>query len=96
MVGHYTQVVSSLATKVGCGAAKCGSNIYAYCNYANGQTSFTIPFLKGTACQACPNSCSNGLCTCNKVCKNGGTLGKKAFQMFAYVLVENSNWKGWF
>ena len=80
MIGHYTQVVSSLASKVGCGAAKCGSKIYAYCNYATGQMSYTTPFLKGQACKSCPNSCSNGLCTCNKVCQNGGVLGKKAFE----------------
>ncbi len=75
-VGHYTQVVSNLAAKIGCGAAKCGSSLYAYCNYASAQMSVDNPYTIGKACSSCPNSCVNNMCTCSKVCQNGGTLSK--------------------
>ena len=55
--------------------------MYVYCNYATGQMSYTTPFLQGKACQGCPNSCSNGLCTCNKVCQNGGVLSKIIYEL---------------
>ena len=73
-VGHYTQIVSSTASRVGCGAAKCGYYMFYYCNYAIGQYGYDFPFKKGKSCEGCPNSCSNGLCTCSKVCQNGGTI----------------------
>ena len=60
---------------MGCGATQCGSNLYAYCNYASGQSNISYPYNSGTPCSTCSTGqCANNLCNCYKVCQNYGTL----------------------
>ncbi|XP_041377061.1 multiple epidermal growth factor-like domains protein 10 isoform X2 [Gigantopelta aegis] len=79
-VGHYTQVVSAVATRIGCGSAYCENSEYAskihhICNYAVGQSSIQYPYISGTSAAACPNKRSGNLCDCGgKLCFNGGTI----------------------
>ena len=76
-VGHYTQLVNKKAVRVGCGAAKCGSTIYAYCDYAQGQMTndLATPYQSGASASACGVAGSaNNLCKCNLLCQNGGVL----------------------
>ncbi|XP_053384402.1 cysteine-rich venom protein ENH2-like isoform X2 [Mercenaria mercenaria] len=75
-VGHYTQMVWATSIKVGCGYAICGSTHYYVCNYGPGGNSNGVrPYLSGTTCQDCPNTCRNGLCDCGStVCLNGGKM----------------------
>ena len=82
-VGHYTQIVNSLTSRVGCGAAKCGNQFYAYCNYVGAQMDFDKPYTIGTPCSSCPSGmCVNNLCNCNLVCQNGGILGNELILLF--------------
>lgn len=78
IVGHYTQIVNNLVSRVGCGAARCGNEFYAYCNYVGAQMDTNKPYILGTAsCNMCPSSrCINNLCECKKVCQNGGILSQ--------------------
>ena len=75
-IGHYTQLVNNGVGRVGCGAALCdSSSIYAYCNYALGQSEVNRPYTSGPGCSLCPNSkCVNNLCQCDLVCQNNGVL----------------------
>lgn len=74
-IGHYTQLISSDMSRVGCGAALCGSSIYAYCNYANGQSDVNRPYTSGSSCSMCSSSnCKMNLCQCDAFCQNSGTL----------------------
>jgi hypothetical protein len=65
-VGHYTQVVWNVSYALGCGYAQCPSGATYACNYGvagNMSPGQYYPYQPGTACSACPNNCSNGLCT---------------------------------
>ncbi|XP_041348038.1 multiple epidermal growth factor-like domains protein 10 [Gigantopelta aegis] len=79
-VGHYTQIVSAVAIRIGCGSAYCENSVYAskihhICNYAVGQSSIKYPYISGTSAAACPNKQSGNLCDCGgKLCFNGGTM----------------------
>ena len=74
-VGHYTQIIDSKTSRVGCGAAKCDSGIYAYCNYATAQDDWKQPFKSGQSCSQCSiNNCESKLCNCSKLCQNNGIL----------------------
>ncbi|KAK3773653.1 hypothetical protein RRG08_001383 [Elysia crispata] len=75
-IGHYTQMVSHRAHRVGCGFARCQNGRFYACNYAQGQISFRFPYTNGTErCSACSSSCKNGLCDCKgKLCFNKGKL----------------------
>ncbi|CAF0721397.1 unnamed protein product [Brachionus calyciflorus] len=74
-VGHYTQIIDSNTARIGCGAAKCDNNIYAYCNYALAQDDWKIPYKRGIACSQCSRkNCQNNLCNCSKLCQNNGIL----------------------
>src|SRR5699024_2502580 len=63
MVGHYTQVMWSSTSKVGCGYTAAAGTV---CNYSPaGNIYGTDPFVVGEACSACPEThpfCINGLC----------------------------------
>ncbi|XP_059483033.1 cysteine-rich venom protein pseudechetoxin-like [Neocloeon triangulifer] len=69
-IGHYTQVVWAQTHKVGCGLAKCTdakgiffNYICNYCPAGNIVGQINTPYIKGTKCSGCPNSClPNGLC----------------------------------
>lgn len=78
-VGHYFQVVWAKSNKIGCGVSSCksgfmvsgadyGSGVLMVCRYQTpaslgaGQTN-SLPYIYGKPCAACPDSCSNGLCT---------------------------------
>jgi hypothetical protein len=77
VVGHYTQIVNKATSRVGCGAARCGTQFYAYCNYVGAQMNYDKPYTIGTPCTECPQGmCVNNLCMCVRVCQNGGILGK--------------------
>jgi hypothetical protein len=74
-VGHYTQLVTSGVSRIGCGVAQINSILYIGCNYANGQTNPSMPYINGTSCSQCGSSqCVNNLCTCNKFCQNYGII----------------------
>ena len=74
-IGHYSQIINDGVYAVGCGVTNCGTSFYAYCNYASGQYGTSQPYSNGTVCANCDlSSCSNNLCSCNKVCQNYGTL----------------------
>ncbi|XP_052797722.1 cysteine-rich venom protein latisemin-like [Mya arenaria] len=77
VTGHYTQMVWSSSSKVGCGYAYCSSvgNIYV-CDYGPaGNMGNQLPYARGTVCSACNGNCNNGLCDCRgRVCMNGGVL----------------------
>lgn len=88
MVGHYTQIVFNGVSRVGCGAALCGTNYYAYCNYVSGQFNFLTPYTHGNACLACPSGkCVDNQCNCGLVCQNGGTLGRSTLE--GYVMRDS-------
>jgi hypothetical protein len=76
VVGHFTQIIHSESTHVGCGAAIFDSKIiFAFCNYAIAQSDFIRPYKNGTVCSMCSKSnCKNNLCNCNKICQNYGVL----------------------
>ncbi len=75
LVGHYTQIVNSGVSRIGCGAATIGDYFYAYCNYAKAQFDIQRPYLNGTSCSLCSkNKCRNKLCECRKLCQNYGQL----------------------
>ncbi|ESO95480.1 hypothetical protein LOTGIDRAFT_116834 [Lottia gigantea] len=65
-VGHYTQVVQHMSSRVGCGKANCPNTPYGtyyICNYATGQGSINFPYKNGTSsCSDCPTSCKDNLC----------------------------------
>ncbi|WAR03504.1 CRIS3-like protein [Mya arenaria] len=64
VTGHYTQMVWSSSSKVGCGYAYCSSvgNIYV-CDYGPaGNMGNQLPYARGTVCSACNGNCNNGLC----------------------------------
>lgn len=78
-VGHYFQVIWAKSSKIGCGVSSCssgfmvsgsdyGSGVLMVCRYQTpaslgaGQTN-SLPYIYGQPCAACPDSCSNGLCT---------------------------------
>lgn len=75
MCGHYTQVIWSATTTLGCGTALCGAASDAgttlggdatilVCNYAPpGNVGSQKPYVPGETCAACSASCSDGLCT---------------------------------
>lgn len=76
MCGHYTQVVWSSTTKIGCAIAKCSSidgtfskifNLLAVCHYGPpGNWRGMKPYKLGESCSQCPadeNNCVNDLCT---------------------------------
>ncbi|KAH3864884.1 hypothetical protein DPMN_027915 [Dreissena polymorpha] len=69
-------IVRAVASKVGCGSAKCDGGNHYVCNYGPGSNvKEQLPYAKGETCAECPNSCTNGLCDCGGlVCLNGGTL----------------------
>ena len=70
--------MNDLTVAVGCGAIQCGSTNYAYCNYAIGQYDYIKPWVSGSSCTNWSSgSCANNLCSCNKLCFNGGTLNKR-------------------
>lgn len=77
MCGHYTQVVWSSTTKIGCAIAVCPSGIkytsfsvidlISICHYGPpGNWRGRKPYKVGDPCSACPanaNYCENGLCS---------------------------------
>ena len=75
-IGHYSQIINDGVYEIGCGATQCGDQFFAFCNYAWGQYSVTIPYTSGVKCSGCdPNLCTpDGLCSCNKICQNYGVL----------------------
>lgn len=87
VVGHYTQVVWSESSRIGCGYATC-SNLpsprYYVCNYGpagNVVNSLSRPYRSGSACDSCPGRCRRSLCDCGgKACYNGGVLDLKTCQ----------------
>ncbi|CAH1254777.1 GLIPR1L1 [Branchiostoma lanceolatum] len=87
MCTHYTQVVWSSTTDVGCGYYHCpNGNAAVVCNYGpQGNLANTRPYLEGPACSQCANTegwCDEGLCVdcpaqncdCPLQCKNCGVL----------------------
>ncbi|MCL4144895.1 UNVERIFIED_CONTAM: hypothetical protein GTU68_031423 [Idotea baltica] len=68
--GHYTQIVWSKSTELGCGLADCSSRGgYRYnlvCNYGpGGNVNGARPYLSGNSCSQCSqgqSQCRNGLC----------------------------------
>lgn len=77
-VGHYTQLITSETSRVGCGAATYNNQIYAFCNYAFAQYNYERPYENGTSCSMCSKqNCKNKLCTCTKMCQNFGILDLK-------------------
>lgn len=72
MCGHYTQVVWSQTTLVGCGVARCGrmgglnwnmNALFVVCNYKSpGNWVGRKPFVLGKKCALCNGNCSQGLC----------------------------------
>jgi hypothetical protein len=92
-VGHYTQIISSSSSKIGCGASQCGNNLYAYCNYGSMQESVNTPFTSGAPCSKCnANLCSNNLCYCNKICQNYGILDPMSCTCKCQVLKNYLNY----
>ncbi|RNA11378.1 cysteine-rich venom latisemin-like isoform X2 [Brachionus plicatilis] len=74
-VGHYTQIINSVTSKIGCGVADCGGNLHAFCNYALAQKEWQRPYKVGPACSKCAQeNCENNLCSCDKLCQNNGIL----------------------
>jgi len=78
-VGHYFQVIWAKSNKIGCGVAACssgftvsgsdlGTGVLMICRYDKaaslgaGETN-SLPYIYGKPCAACPDHCSNGLCT---------------------------------
>jgi hypothetical protein len=75
LVGHYTQIVNSGVSRIGCGAAIVDDYVYAYCNYAQAQFDIRKPYVNGTSCSSCTRrNCRNNLCNCKKICQNYGKL----------------------
>ncbi|KAM4694154.1 serotriflin-like [Discoglossus pictus] len=66
---YYTQAVWYKSFKVGCAVAECHGEIpyyYYICNYCpsgNDKKYIATPYEAGNPCEACPESCDNGLCT---------------------------------
>ena len=85
LAGHYTQIINDNVVAIGCGATQCGNSYYMYCNYATGQMDTSKPYVSGTPCTNCSSGlCTNGLCNCNKVCLNDGTLDTKTCTCLCY------------
>lgn len=75
-VGHYTQVVWSESSLVGCAMANCGTKKHYICNYAYGNMQGQKNYNNGASCADCQGKCDDKLCDCpeGKICKNGGSL----------------------
>lgn len=74
-VGHYTQIINSMTSKIGCGTASCSGNLYAFCNYAFAQEQWKRPYKVGPSCSQCgKENCKDNLCLCDKLCQNDGIL----------------------
>ncbi|XP_013415601.1 cysteine-rich venom protein latisemin [Lingula anatina] len=81
-VGHFTQLVWSGSSLVGCAFAVCkgasGNQWKFYvCNYGpSGNVAGTLtPYNVGEKCGGCNLTCNDGLCDCGGiVCYNGGIL----------------------
>ncbi|XP_076465099.1 cysteine-rich venom protein Mr30-like [Babylonia areolata] len=79
-IGHYFQMVSYEATRIGCAQAKCPHKAWKkirICNYAPSFNADLQPYKNGTSCADCPDFCddSGKLCDCGgKLCYHGGTL----------------------
>ncbi|KFQ17414.1 Serotriflin, partial [Merops nubicus] len=69
VIGHYTQVVWSKSSQIGCAVAYCPNREYKYfyvCHYCpagNLISSIPTPYKAGPPCGDCPNACDNGLCS---------------------------------
>lgn len=66
--GHYTQVMWATSYAMGCDLAECstGANKYVYVCHncpAGNKGAITYPWKEGKACEDCPNSCEDNLCT---------------------------------
>ncbi|XP_040204311.1 allurin-like [Rana temporaria] len=68
VIGHYTQVVWSDSSLVGCGYQYCPNlpykNIYVchYCPAGNSDNELKKPYEKGNPCSKCKGKCENKLC----------------------------------
>ncbi|ESO92461.1 hypothetical protein LOTGIDRAFT_233201 [Lottia gigantea] len=60
---HYTQMVWSSSTEVGCAAHRCPDMHYLVCFYSpQGNIIGIPPFQQGTPCSACSGTCRENLC----------------------------------
>ncbi|XP_076465511.1 cysteine-rich venom protein Mr30-like [Babylonia areolata] len=84
--GHYFQLVSYEATRVGCATAKCRKTKYKImraCNYAPALNADKPPYKSGPPCGDCLDNCdaSGKLCDCGgKLCYNGGEIDPSTCQ----------------
>ncbi|KAM4040469.1 cysteine-rich venom protein-like [Anomaloglossus baeobatrachus] len=67
-IGHYTAMMWATSGAIGCSVAECDNDNFSYvyvCTLcpAGNKGSRLWPWKDGKACDDCPNSCENGLCT---------------------------------
>ncbi|XP_077345135.1 allurin-like [Lithobates pipiens] len=68
VTGHYTQVVWSQTSLIGCGYQHCSNlkyhNLYVchYCPAGNMENEVKTPYQKGNPCSKCKGKCENKLC----------------------------------
>ncbi|XP_066451483.1 serotriflin-like [Eleutherodactylus coqui] len=68
MIGHYTQLVWYISSKIGCAVAKCLDHpkykyFYVCHQCPMGNIIGEWPYKEGPPCGDCPQKCNNGLCT---------------------------------
>ncbi|KAI3380484.1 hypothetical protein SNEBB_005109 [Seison nebaliae] len=67
-IGHYTMVIFSNASRVGCGESFCTTGSYTICNYFKSITGMDLelPYYKGKPCSRCPRECKcwQKMCDC--------------------------------
>ncbi|KAI3383392.1 hypothetical protein SNEBB_002102 [Seison nebaliae] len=73
-IGHYTMVIFSNASRVGCGESFCTTGSYIICNYFKSITGMDLelPYFKGKPCSRCPRECK----CWQKMCDCGTTNGQ--------------------